>query len=116
MHRGIHNRDPPHPKESSFGHHPTLPVQGSWRLQPAYEKPVSPLCTLLRSGLLFTQESWHPPSSSRIIWVYLEMFCASFSYRRSCTLGFSVQYKQMDKGTKEGSQFKDSFKTDPKLK
>lgn len=43
------------------------------------------------------------------------MFCASFSCM-SCTLGSSAQYKYTDKGTKEGSQFKeDSFKTNPKL-
>ncbi|XP_069651589.1 uncharacterized protein C16orf86 homolog [Haliaeetus albicilla] len=37
-------------------------------------------------------------------------------FPQSCTLGSSARYKYTDKGTKEGSQFKeDSFKTDPKL-
>lgn len=52
-----HGRDPPHPKERSCGHQPTLPARGSQRLQLAYEKPISPLSTLLQPGLLLALES-----------------------------------------------------------
>lgn len=47
-----HRRDPPHLKERSCGHQPTLPARGSQRLQLAYEKPISPPSMLLQPGLL----------------------------------------------------------------